>query len=702
MTIPRRFRLYALPPAVKRALVVTMAGLLVANGLKSAPAQIPESPGGNSVPAAQPEQQEPSSARLDSLWTLGESQGDRLAGVLFIRDGENLGETLAATPLGRFLTRVRLVGLAARTGRWVTGLPVPPDAWEQILGGPALLLWTQGPSGDEPATASTDTEAGQPTAPAENASATPMTPAVSRPAPVLLVHFSDPEMCEAAVRWLATHGTLAARDRYADLLARRRPAAGTWLHLWERTEAAPNEKLLLAFAQRGQILILGSEENLVRDLLAVDALVPSSVPTRLMLRARGLLQASREEGGAPIAAVCKTRAFTVFRSWEWIRRGLGLDLVGRMADRLSGVDETTSAAVSRVRESAHSLAERAKTGGLGDLEFFELHYWPDPDLPHSLVRLVFSDESRTWMREAAASRPFRMPDLAPADCVGFWAARVPARLANETSEQGGPEIGRMFIPTRFRVAAVFAVESPTATAFLRSQMQRIDDFMTTTTLDMPVDIPLSGPWAKVKESLGSVEPWLPLVGVRWKVRLAEDYLVLSTSREALEKIIAVKSPTILSLRQSRPELFPVPTEPDTGRIAFERYNDIALRARSVRALDIVEFPFLEEPEQDAALYEINWLALAQKIPKVQDWLATLPPLHSRVVWNAESATLELRTQSASGLPGDLRVWGAAGASLIPTFDLNLSDWRLSLDNLNLDMLKKLDPREWFEQEEVEP
>lgn len=623
----------------------------------------------------------------DALVAQADAFGPRLAGAVWVPDGTKLGDSLAAVPMARFLQQIRVAAAVTATGRWLSGLPLPPEAWGRVMEGPTLLVWVRPIeyAAFEKSQSSTLPETGE-----KNIEL------------AMLVHLdpANPRAGGSLLRWLALEGFFAARERNPDLKAERRRVAGRMLHVWERPDGSDGTRPILAYALRDNLLILAGDERIVSEVLTRTPPPPDTPPSDLALNLLGEISDARALH-APVAGVFDIHTFPMFESAAWIGEGLGIGLVGKVADRLAGADEKTSAALAKAREGMERFGERAATGGISDLRRMAFVYIPDSTLPRSRVRLVFDENAQSWMEEMAAGRPFQLPDLAPPDCVAFWSLRVPGRLLGADAEQGGAEIGRLFVPTEFRVASVWLIEAPRLTAYLRTQMGRVDSFFTTTTLEMPVEIPLSGPWAKVKDALRTIEPWMPLVGVRWKVRLIGDRLAFATSYRAIEKVAAVERLETKPLRVARPALFD-PSSSFTlintlgpGRVAFDRFNDIAWHAESVRALDIVEFPFLSDPGEDAKLFQLNYLALAQKIPKVKEWLSVLPPQHTRVMWYPDARTMEITTQSASGLPGDFRVWVAAATSLIPTFDLDLSGWDEKLDQLKEFDYRQLDPRRWW-------
>lgn len=707
-------------------------------------------------------------ARVAALMAVGDSLGARFAGAAWLPDGPAFADGVAEVPMARFLRQVRAAGAVAATGRWLSGLPLPPEGWRKVMAGPALLIWmrpveygafenlpkSESSAGDAKSTPSDFATTLHDSAPDSPPSRLPEK-AERNTETALLISLDpkDPGEERAILRWLATDGFHLARGNDPGLVARRRRVGGSLIHSWRRVDvesadtaqsragagrrggvADDASPAVLAYAIQNHLLILSGDERVVSQILlhkGAGASASADATTRDDATSNAaahespltshLLHAIDDAArlGAPMAAVFEVHAFPLFESADWIGEGLGIGLVGRLADQLAAHDEKTSAVIARTREGAAWAGERVRAGGISDLDRLEMLYWPDEKLPRSRIRLVFKPGAATWMEELAAGRPFRVADHAPADCVAFWTMRVPQRLLGKDAEQGGAEIGRVFVPTSYRVASVWAVEAPSANAFLRAQMTKADDYFSTRTLEMPVKIPLAGPWAKVKGALAAVEPWMPLLGVRWKVRLVGDFMALSSSFEALDKLGAVDRGKAKSLREARPELFEsmaamVETPSGTGaasvsdlgpgRMAFERYNDIAFRAESTRALDIVEFPFLSDPDQDAKLFQVNYLALAQKIPKVKEWLATLPPQHTRVMWYPEAETVEVSTQSASGLPGDPRVWASAGASLFPTFNLDVSGWDLglSVERLKSIDLEKFDPRRWFSEKEAPP
>lgn len=585
---------------------------------------------------------------------------DRLAGVVWMAEGETAADSLADTPVGRLLAKVRLTGVVADITRWIGGLPLPAETWKSILQGHVLFLWIHPPEYSQMALSSDAA-----------ASDTPG----SMPRFAVVVEPPAGLRRELARR-MTTEGFLAARKRNPDLVATRKRVGGEIMHVWERVARDGKRRCVLAFASHDDKIILAADERIPMEILlrprAAGKASPPAPPPPLQEAVRATLRQAVSEQ-SPFAAVMDVRAFPLFRSRAWWSKGLDLERVGSLMQSLEAEKSGTGAVLRKLHEGWDQLAEHAPRGGPADLRRIEVVYRPDPELPRSRIRLVFEPRARVWAGQFQSTREFALVNLAPTDCVRYWAMRLPSTYFGEPGGKEGAEFGQFLIPTRFRIAAVWMVEAKSVTHFVYDKTGISQDWTTSRGVELVANPPNIGPWPKVRGLFRKIEPWLPLVGMPWRVRFVGDYVAFSRSIEAIEKVSATGRWSAPSLGTAREDLFRRIDEHHRAGggeppvVIFERFTDFGRHAASIRAGDIFALPSADDTGGESLPFDVDWTTLLRVVPQVRGLLERLPPHHTWVIWHPDEHTLEIETVSASGLPGDPAVWISTGFSLLPTF-----------------------------------
>lgn len=585
---------------------------------------------------------------------------DRLAGVVWLADGSTAADSLAGTPVGRLLAKVRLTGVVADITRWIGGLPLPAEAWKDILRGQVLFLWIHHPEYIQMALSSDEVST-------DSARAMPHFAVVVEP---------PAERRRELMRLLATRGVLEARKRNPDLVATRKRVGGEILHVWERVARDGRRRCVLAYAARDERILLAGDERILMEILLRPREASELPPRPLQDAVRATLHEAAS-GQSPFAAVMDVRAFPLFRSRSWWSKGMGLERVGALMQSLEAEKSGTGAVLRKLHAGWDELAGHAPRGGPADLRRIEVIYHPDPELPRSRIRLVFEPRARVWAGQFHSTREFALVSLAPPDCVRYWAMRLPSAYFGETDDgkdgREGSEFGQFLVPTRLRIAAVWMVEAKSITKYVYDKTGMSSDWYTSRGVELVADPPNIGPWPKVRGVFRKIEPWLPLVGMPWRVRFVGDYVAFSRSIEALEKVSATGRFAAPSLGTAREDLFRRIDEHhrSTGGappvLIFERFTDFGRHAASIRAGDIFALPSADDTGGELLPFDVDWTTLLRVVPQVRGLLGRLPPHHTWVVWHPDQQTLEIETVSASGLPGDPAVWISTGFSLLPTF-----------------------------------
>ncbi len=624
---------------------------------------------------------------------LAERFGPRLAGAVWIPEGEALSRGLHEIPFARAIEPLRAGLFFKGLGRALSGVPLPSEAWARLLQGPALLIWARPPDFHSAGRAA----AGEKDA----ATSESLGARLFAPAPgvelALVIWREDPAARAETLRWLETEVFALAAERRPGLVSRRRRVAGGVMNVWavERAGWFRKPGTVLACAERGPMIAISGDERILGELLARPAGEEAAAarPAGELAAALRLLMEGAAREKAAAAGVFDARVFRWFAAPQWLSRGLGAERLSEWIERLQNHDTGTSAVITHASGALRVLAA-APRGGLRDLAWIEGLYWPDSAAPRSRLRLVFEPQASAWMSRLPAGEPLSAAALAPREAVAFHSLRAPApaplaAAVGHTSESqpgaapgGAPgacsscEVAFFDLPTRVKTSRVYLIESPAAVRFLRGRGFEVGLTSDSATLSFG---PASAFETSGREALDALEwaaPWVPgLREAQWKARAAGDFVALSRSGEALGRMGPVargEAPGLADLWT--PAADPL-AGPETGALMFERYHSWGGRAAAARMGDWFTPQWRAEGEEGLPV-DLHWVAIAAQAPQARRFFEALPPSLTRGVWisaggepeAAARPALLVETTSATGFPGDPLVWITTAAALLPGFD----------------------------------